>query len=388
MPAVNPILTPDRGKAHSVAMAVLCGLAAVQVSAMARAVWLAKSKAGQATQLAQGQPGTDSGSLLGPPPVPTGSASSSGAGTFMTPPSVPERSTTAQPPVFSSTPAVPPSPVSPSSLGSVPPPSPDVLALIDVAQQSRPLGDLQGALEALKAADTKAPDHPLVLLEMAQTYDQMGLTDKALAAWEKIKVFGPNAGEAYSRALQRLGSGGAAMQSASSSVSPLSPSTGLTTPSTKPMDPSKILGLGPCEAMRDPAVTRGERLTLRIPIVSQPGQVVDPNQMDINVYFFDMVNGERVEQTKADVPVNSWVDAPVDWAEGQELLDVVYFMPETTDPAALRSNGVRKYHGYIVKLFYQNKLQDTVMEPASLQNFGNSGSLPGSGNPLLPPVTR
>ena len=34
MAAANPILTPDRGKAHSVALGVLCALAVVQVSAM------------------------------------------------------------------------------------------------------------------------------------------------------------------------------------------------------------------------------------------------------------------------------------------------------------------------------------------------------------------
>jgi hypothetical protein len=198
---------------------------------------------------------------------------------------------------------------------------------------------------------------------------------------------GPQAGEGYSRAAQRLGTSGASAIDAGATT--LSPATGLTTPSaTKPLDASKTLGLGPCEVMRDPAISRGERLTLRIPILSQPGQAIDPSAVDINVFFFDMVNGERVEQTKADVPVNSWVQAPVDWTEGSELLDVVYFMPETLDAAALRSQGVRKYHGYIVKLYYQNKLQDTVMEPASLQNFGSSGSFSGAGNPLLPPVGR
>ena len=167
----------------------------------------------------------------------------------------------------------------------------------------------------------------------------------------------------------------------------LSPNTGLTTPEQGPRDPSKILGIGPCELMRDPAVTRGEKITLRLPIRCQPGQVVDPAEIDVAVFFFDLVNGEKVEQTKADAPVNTWLDAPVDWTEGQERLDVVYSMPEMT-AEVIRSIGRRKFHGYIVKLYYQHKLQDTVMEPAALQNYG-AGSAPQTmGNPLLPPVAR
>lgn len=148
-----------------------------------------------------------------------------------------------------------------------------------------------------------------------------------------------------------------------------------------------MLGIGACELIRDPSVTRGEKVTLRLPIRCQPGQVIDPGAIDIDVFFFDLVNGEKVEQTKADVPVNTWVDAPVDWKDGQERLDVVYSMPEMTADV-IRGIGRRKFHGYIAKLYYEHKLQDTVMEPASLQNYGAGGAPQTTGNPLLPPVAR
>jgi hypothetical protein len=128
-------------------------------------------------------------------------------------------------------------------------------------------------------------------------------------------------------------------------------------------------------------------MTLRLPIRSHAGAVVDPAAIDIDVFFFDLVNSEKVEQTKADAPVNTWVDAPVDWKEGQERLDVLYSMPEMTEDV-IRSIGQRKFYGYIVKLYYQHKLQDTVMEPASLRNFGAASAPQTTGNPLLPPVTR
>lgn len=256
----------------------------------------------------------------------------------------------------------------------------EIAELVEVAQQVRSLGDLQGALEVLRKADLKSPDHPAVLSEMAQTYDQMGLTDKALASWKKVEAMGVNAGEYRLQASKRLG-GAPAGGSAS-----LSPATGLTTPETKPVDPAKTLALGTCEVIRDPAVSRGERLALRIPIRSQPAAAIDPNAIDVDVFYFDLVNDEKVEQTKADT-VPAWVNAPVDWKDGLELLDVGYFLPEMT-PDEIRNNGRRKFHGYIVKLYYQHKLQDTAAQPASLLNLGSGEPPQDASNPLLPPLAR
>lgn len=270
-----------------------------------------------------------------------------------------------------------------TAIGAPPNHSPldgEIAELVEVAQQVRSLGDLQGALEVLRKADLKSPDHPAVLSEMARTYDQMGLTDKALASWKKVEGMGENAGEYRRQATQRLG--GAPAGGSSS----LSPATGLTTPESKPVDSAKTLGLGSCEVIRDPAVSRGEKLALRIPIRSQPGAAIDPNAIDVDVFYFDLVNDEKVEQTKADT-VPAWVNAPVDWKDGLELLDVGYFLPEMT-PEEIRNNGRRKFHGYIVKLYYQHKLQDTAAQPASLLNLGSEGQLQNASNPLLPPLAR
>ena len=255
--------------------------------------------------------------------------------------------------------------------------------LIELAQQLRPLGDLKGALDVLKRADIMSPDHPAVLAEFAQTYEQMGLGDKAAAARQKLGSTYPVTGAHY----QSSAASDSGIRPPASQGSALSPSTGLTTPDSAAPDASKILGLGACELIRDRSGFRGEKVTLRLPIRSHPGAVVDPAAIDIDVFFFDLVNSEKVEQTKADAPVNTWVDAPVDWKDGQERLDVLYSMPEMTEDV-IRSIGQRKFYGYIVKLYYQHKLQDTVMEPASLRNFGAASAPQTTGNPLLPPVTR
>lgn len=259
----------------------------------------------------------------------------------------------------------------------------ELAELIEVAQQLRPLGDLKGALDVLRRAEAKAPDHPAVLEEFAQTYELMGLGDKAAAAREKLAALrrGPSTS---SLSFQQTGG---PMSSPAVLDGALSPATGLTTPDSSLPSPSKFLGIGSCEILRDRMTSRGEKVTLRVPIRSQPGVSIDPAAIDIDVFFFDLVNGSRVEQTKADAPVNTWVDAPVDWKDGQERLDVLYSMPEMT-PEVVHNIGHRKFHGYIVKLYYQHKLQDTAMEPASLRDYGAASAPQTTGNPLLPPVTR
>ena len=386
MAASNPILTPDRGKAHSVALVLLCTLAVLQMVAMMRAVWLTRSQNGAAKPAALDQ---DAAGPAGAPPLPSNVPAVVAPLARMAPPSIPASKQapikfSAVPPV--SAPVVVPAPMMPTPTAASATKAPldaEMLELIEVAQQLRPLGDLKGALDVLRRADIKSPDHPVVLAEFAQTYELMGLGDKAAAARQKLASLGA-AARSYQDTASRPGG------SASLPIVPgatLSPATGLTTPDSAALDPSKILGLGACDVIRDRSALRGERVTLRLPIRSQPGAVVDPAAIDIDVFFFDLVNSEKVEQTKADAPVNTWVDAPVDWQDGQERLDVLYSMPEMTEDV-IRSIGHRKFHGYIVKLYYKHKLQDTVMEPASLRNFGAASAPQTTGNPLLPPVTR
>jgi hypothetical protein len=372
MPSPGTILTPDRGTAHTVALGVLCALVVVQVAAVGRAVWLGTA-GGRKSAAPEPPPGGISATppvakpgLVPPPTVPL-----AGAGNATLPP----------PPVSPIPPlAAPVTSTSGAFSGSIAIDT-KLDETLQVVQQLRPLGDLQSALDLLKKADSQFPDHPVVLHEMAQTYDQMGLTDKALTTWRRLESLGARAGEFRTRATQRLGS-----SPPSTAATSLSPATGLTTPLTKALDPAKALGLGLCQITRDPVVTSGERLTLRIPILSQGA--ISPDEVNIDVFFFDLVNGEKVEQTRADDPIYTWAGVPVDWAERQEILDVTYHMPVMT-AEQMKNYGKRKFHGYIVKLYHQNKLMDTAADPASLLGTGgaDAGSQ-GTGNPLLPPVAK
>lgn len=253
----------------------------------------------------------------------------------------------------------------------------DVDYVVTTAKEIRGMSDMQGALEMLKRADQLNPDHPAIIAEMAQTYEQMGITDKATDNWRRIQLLGETrAGSYFALAARRLGAGPAA--TASPLINTAAGSEG-----------EKRLRLGACQVKRDFSTNNGERYVLRVPIIRAGSQTVDGQAMDLEVFFFDRVNGTQVAQTIAPEPVEAWQSTPVDWSgSGEETLDVVYHLPALS-AAEIQQHGRRTYYGYMLRLYYNNKLQDVAAEPRDLLEFGSSpGAVPGGGNPLLPPVGR
>lgn len=253
----------------------------------------------------------------------------------------------------------------------------DVDYVVTTAKEIRGMSDMQGALEMLKRADQLNPDHPAIIAEMAQTYEQMGITDKATDNWRRIQLLGETrAGSYFALAARRLGAGPAA--TASPLINTAAGAEG-----------EKRLRLGACQVKRDFSTNNGERYVLRVPIIRAGSQTVDGQAMDLEVFFFDRVNGTQVAQTIAPEPVEAWQSTPVDWSgSGEETLDVVYHLPALS-AAEIQQHGRRTYYGYMLRLYYNNKLQDVAAEPRDLLEFGSSpGAVPGGGNPLLPPVGR
>lgn len=355
MAKLSSVLTPETDRAHYVAQGTLCVLAGMVVLALAWTGWH----------------GRFSGTGAAPMPSPTQT-------TTTPPPSFP--ATPPAPLLVSPAPIFPTQPVLtttiPASLRPVPSsavPSagkpienPQVKEMVQAAREVRKLGDMQAALESLRAADLREPDHPEILSEIALTYEAMGLADKSQAAWKSVLVMGETiAGSFHALAKSKLAGREDAPPASAASMKPVL--------------------IGSCQVLPDTRVTKGQRLTLRVPIIAAPGADVDPAQMDIHVYFYDKVGKDRVEPSKADPPDQKWVSERVDWAlHNEELLDIVYHMPELR-PEELRDLGKRSYYGYVVKLFYQNRLMSERADPPSLLDYKPAG--PGSAgveNALFP----
>lgn len=411
------ILNADRGRATGTALVTLCLLAAAQIFLTVHALWQASETepVGPKTGIFQpvnslerltlpvkptvsfSPPPVGQLAVVTPPPAAAPGFAPPAIGSFAPPVgNLPQAASVpmAPPPVARAAPSAPPASFPPSvPVPSVPPRAGppasggDSVAnmsleeMVELAKQVRGLGDMQGALEVLKRADLQYPASPEVLAETAQCYETMGLMDKASSLWRQLENMDPARAAGFRDLAQRRLNAPVASSPASTGggFSALTGGEGM-----------KMLSLGACQAVRDPAVANGEKVVLRIPILRQANTSLDPSQVDIDVYFFDRVNGEKVALTIADEPVSAWAAAPVDWSGiGEEPLDVTYFLPALT-PGEIAAHGRRSYHGYVVRLYYQHKLQDVAAEPRDLLDFGSRApqTVPGGMNPLLPPVTN
>lgn len=408
MSKLSPILAPEANRAQLVAQLILSSMAVLMVGILAWAGWkgafpgLTRAFKGQLPSGEVATPTVGMSAALPPNVLAVNSLPVAGNTTMSLPPASPPRPTEPAPrvdriaPISLSTPmpastvlpapgtiATPtmaslssaPAPVS-TTLANVPPGTlsrpinnPQAREMVEQARQMRKLGDMQAALASLRAADLNEPRHPEILSEMAMTYEVMQLSDKAENAWRAVLALGePAAGGYYGLARNKIESLIDSQKTATFAAPPTKPVT-----------------LGVCQVIPDKSVTKGQRVTLRVPLVAAPGAAIDASQVMLHVYFYDKAADGSVSPTHADQPVFNWVSENVDWkTSGTEMVDVIYNMPELK-PEELRNLGKRSYYGYVAKLFYQDQFMGEQAEPKALLDFKPQGAGPaGMNNALFP----
>lgn len=245
--------------------------------------------------------------------------------------------------------------------------------LISAAQEHRSAGNMQQALNNLRKAEEAIPEHPRVMSELAATFQQMGLDDRADIYWERIQSLGKGrAGSYYEVADRQL--------------------RGETAPAAG--DSGRILEIGEVivEA-KDPTAT-GQQVTLRIVVDGDPASRPNGEDLALLVYFYDRVDGSRIEASTADTSY-FYPTEPYDWqTDGTEMIGVNYSQPEFTEEQR-RELGERVYYGYAIELYYLDELQDRVIVPediAALRQEVPEDSVapvpPGPDNALFPDSSR
>lgn len=403
----SDILANDVGRAQSAALGVVCVLAGLQLGLLGWSAWEAVKKSGSGgmetesspreERLATGAMPAEDGAKRQEwslPPRPGELAGVKGAvspvSSGLTPP---EPGMLAGEGGQSAGERVPPAMPSSLAVPTLPKPDPEVAELLQTVAQLRAGGETEGLMELLKAAEGMDQNHPAVLQEFALTYEQMGLTEKARDYWQRIVGLGQAVSGAFfdlaQKRLERMGAGQAAGAMDASQVAILKAPNVV---GGVPLDEGEIsaekvtsesgaaLGVGSCRVVRDLAVSEGDKRRLRIPIVRLGASPVESSAVNVDVFFYDRVNGGKVEPTRADPPVVSWVASPVDWkGEGIEALDVTYFLPAMSAQEVL-DHGKRDFYGYLVKLYYQDRLQAVVAEPRDLleESPGSNSASPST----------
>jgi hypothetical protein len=266
--------------------------------------------------------------------------------------------------------------------------------LLKNAQAER---DTASRLARLNSASERDPKNAELLAEIATTYELTQNLDKSAETWRRVYDLGPSAGPLYELADMKLKTG-------VPTTSATAPPTGSALDAAKPTTvaavtgvhstaegiPSGVtLGISEVTASETPDPDAETNLMLRIAVKKKPGAVIDHTKVKIQVFFYDTV-GDDIKLTDADVSYE-WLTPNHDWADSNsETLAVTYIRPKSkaktaeSDLAAAAAQinparkgkpvkaspppeaGNRKYLGYIVRVYYNDQLQDKRAEPSSL----------------------
>jgi tetratricopeptide (TPR) repeat protein len=309
-----------------------------------------------------------------------GRTSAQAMATTVTRPAAPSVSTPAiAPPATKTAP-------SPEALAQTPAPS-LVDQLVREGTELRDRGDTTNALARFEEALDSEPSNVNVLEEIAKTYDSMQLYDKSNEVWRKLHDMGPSAGAAYELADQRLKLG--VSTPATTDAGMASASVDSASHRDVGGNPEgSVMGITEVKAAETPDPDAETNLVLKIGIKKQPGTTVDHTKVKILVEFYDTVGDKDVKLTDADVNYE-WLTPKHDWTEtSPEVLSVSYLRPKTgvgspeaslSDAAATvrpgqkgrvknptADSGKRKYLGYRIRIYYDDKLQAVQADPSRL----------------------
>jgi len=291
-------------------------------------------------------------------------------------------------PITSAPVPAPPS-ESPEAAPSTPLPS-LVDQLLREGIELRERGDTTTALARLQEASESDPTNAAVLEEIAKTYEAMQLFDRSNEMWRKLQEMGPAAGEAYELADRRLklgvptpGTVGAGIASASLDAAAARKDVG------GGVAEGSTFSITEVKTTETPDPDTETNLTLQIGIKKQPDATIDHTKVKIQVFFYDTVNDRDIKLTDADVNYE-WLTPKHDWTDtNPEILSVSYLRPKTRvvasetalaeAAASVKSGqkgrpargstsgaGERRYLGYRILLYYDDKLQAVQAEPARL----------------------
>lgn len=239
------------------------------------------------------------------------------------------------------------------------------LEAVVVARSARKRGDMQLALDKLREAQALAPDNPEVLAEIASTFEQMGIADKAIAHWRLVYQIGPRGGMYFRLANDKLTNGINVVPGSPQASRMAAAQTGDGTAEQEiamSRETSKLV-IESAKSAKTADENGLAQITLRLFFRAKEPPIT-AKDVKVQVFFYDILNDQDVVLTDAET-VSEWVSKPVNWVNGSiEELQVDYQAPVLN---AEESQGQeRKYLGYVVLLYYNNELQDVGAEPRRL----------------------
>ena len=231
-----------------------------------------------------------------------------------------------------------------------------VLEHLERGLHLRSVGDTSGALNHLRLAAEKLPQHPKVLYHLALTYDTMGLQRKAQPVWQALRALGDGAGDFFVLARDRL-------------------RDGVPVAAEPEEEREGRFAIADLREEKQAGAVGGERVRFTVDLRRRMEGPVDLDRMTLAIHFFDSVNGRRIARSLAGPAVLTCLTEPADWQDGMETFQFDYWLPAMS-PEELVKHGRCRYYGCTLEVIYEDKLQDATATTPELLDIARELPLP------------
>jgi len=233
-------------------------------------------------------------------------------------------------------------------------------------------GDMMRAMLKLDEAARIDPSEAAVIYQRGLLFEEMGLYIKAADQYQQVQQMGIQAGVYFQLSAKKL---------------------------TKGMDVTHahrpVISIGPMNARPATEAHSADKTHVTITLLARPDKPVNPEDVYVQVYFYDKLNGGEIKKASKNAKIEESWDTHVDWldAGNEETVHIDYTLPES-DLADEHLFGRRQFFGYVVELLYKGEVVDQQASPRRLNSIhGNKIAaqykqstpwLPEDQNSLLP----
>ncbi len=217
--------------------------------------------------------------------------------------------------------------------------------LVEDAHKYHLAGDVVRAILKLDEAEVIDPKEPAIIYRRALVYEDMRNWERATDSYDALFEMGPEIGTYYEIAADKIANG--------------------------VKDPPDIV---PFQFGNVVQRISPDRLNanITIPIRRLTDRDIEPSQLDIRIFFYDIVDSKAVEPVPKQREKNitkRWLTGAADWSnEIEESIEAVYQLP-SLDKANVHLFGERKYFGQVVEIYYKGELMDQYASPGRLHGI-------------------
>ena len=248
--------------------------------------------------------------------------------------------------------------------------------MLEESRSASARGQTAQALRVLADVEMQLPNLPFAIAELAAQFEKLGATDRAIKLWERVYQYGASAGIYFSAAEAKLR---LLEEQTAHENAPLPRGISRMPPPVASALPSAPVRFGKIQLRENPESTPSKRhFVLMIPVQKNTLNPINAKEIDIEVQFYDQVQGKTVERTNALIHWK-WATNAMNWndANSPNLLEVEY-----RQGPPRKAGERRTYFGYVASVYYQDKLQDYRSDPPRLgQQYPPPRILPKEASP-------